>query len=393
MKILHLNNQDTGGAAIASLGLHYELLKQKIDSNYISMDNNLNLDDIEYIFRHKPTIFNINYIYKRHLLPQIHKRIYNSKINSNEIFSTNSSTIDITKHRLYLDADIIHIHNGAEFIDFKSFAKKCKKNIVITLHDLFILNGLLHIFNPIELDAVTAVLTKKFSKVMNELLNLNTTIIAPSKPVQDLAITINPLIKDKIEIINNGINPNTYIPMNKYKLREKWKIEQSKKVILMIANDLSRKNKNFKIINQILAKGNISDILVILIGKNAESIKCKNLNYKTYDYIHPNKMNEIYNIADVTVIPSFFETFSLTTAESISCGTPVVAFDNSGPADIISHLENGYLAKYKDYNDFIKGIYYNIANLNQQNIKPLPTSFHIDDVAKRYISIYQAISN
>lgn len=38
-------------------------------------------------------------------------------------------------------------------------------------------------------------------------------------------------------------------------------------------------------------------------------------------------MLQLYNIADITVIPSLDETFSLTALESLASGTPIAGFD------------------------------------------------------------------
>ena len=51
----------------------------------------------------------------------------------------------------------------------------------------------------------------------------------------------------------------------------------------------------------------------------------------------------LYSAADVTVVPSYHESFGLVAVESLACGTPVVATRAGGLATIIRNDENGYL--------------------------------------------------
>lgn len=46
------------------------------------------------------------------------------------------------------------------------------------------------------------------------------------------------------------------------------------------------------------------------------------------------ELAELYNRADVTVLTSRRETFSMVTAESLCCGTPIVGFKAGGPESI-----------------------------------------------------------
>ena len=51
----------------------------------------------------------------------------------------------------------------------------------------------------------------------------------------------------------------------------------------------------------------------------------------------------LYSAADVTVIPSYHESFGLAAVESLACGTPVVATRAGGLTTVIRHGETGYL--------------------------------------------------
>ena len=51
----------------------------------------------------------------------------------------------------------------------------------------------------------------------------------------------------------------------------------------------------------------------------------------------------IYSAVDVTVVPSYHESFGMAAVESLACGTPVVATRAGGLMTIIHHGQTGYL--------------------------------------------------
>ena len=73
-------------------------------------------------------------------------------------------------------------------------------------------------------------------------------------------------------------------------------------------------------------------------------------------------LKKLYSSADVMVVPSKMETLGQTAIESLACGTPVVAFNNTGLSDIISHKKNGYLAEFLNEQDLANGINWILKN-------------------------------
>jgi D-inositol-3-phosphate glycosyltransferase len=55
-----------------------------------------------------------------------------------------------------------------------------------------------------------------------------------------------------------------------------------------------------------------------------------------------------YSAADVTVVPSWYESFGLVALESMACGTPVVAARVGGLASLVRDGETGHLVAWRD---------------------------------------------
>ncbi|MEZ8688514.1 glycosyltransferase [Vibrio lentus] len=90
-----------------------------------------------------------------------------------------------------------------------------------------------------------------------------------------------------------------------------------------------------------------------LAGFLESNLEKTNLDYK----ILPSTNNtcELYNRAKVTILTSYYEGYPNVLAESLSCNTPVVAFDcESGPSEIITDGINGYLIDCFDVESFTR---------------------------------------
>ena len=118
------------------------------------------------------------------------------------------------------------------------------------------------------------------------------------------------------------------------------------------------------------------------------------------EHLHDDlSMKVVYSAADVLVNPARQEAFGQTASEAHACGTPVVAFDNSGLADIVMHRHTGYLATAFDTKDMAQGILWVLqqeVDLNSDKVSQLSKNarksaierFSYPIIAKQYLDVY-----
>ncbi len=75
---------------------------------------------------------------------------------------------------------------------------------------------------------------------------------------------------------------------------------------------------------------------IVLVGTIDEKVERKNIVYIERTQ-NPLELAEIYSTANVLVSLSRSETFGLTVAESMACGTPAIVYDNTALPELISN--------------------------------------------------------
>jgi glycosyltransferase involved in cell wall biosynthesis len=141
-----------------------------------------------------------------------------------------------------------------------------------------------------------------------------------------------------------------------------------------------------------------ADLLeIILFGKsNADFVK--QIPFKVHDKgIITGDLNiiDLYNAADIFVLPSLEDNLPNTVMESMACGTPVVAFNTGGIPEMIDHRVNGYLAEYQSVGDLMAGIIYTLDNTAMSDYCIAATekvyqNYRMEVVAESYKKIYQS---
>ncbi|MBR7086915.1 MAG: glycosyltransferase, partial [Prevotella sp.] len=88
---------------------------------------------------------------------------------------------------------------------------------------------------------------------------------------------------------------------------------------------------------------------------------------------------------------SLYETFGQTLIEAQACGCIPVSFDGSGQADIIQHLENGFLAKRLSAESLADGIEWALTSSHDRQAlrNGVAHRYAGQVVAEQYVELYE----
>lgn len=411
MKILIVNTSDIhGGAAKAAYRLHRALLDAKIDSQMLVQSKTS--DDSTVIgvkTRIQRFITRI-----RLVLDQFPIRFY--KHRTRTLFTPAwlpfSKVVD---HINKINPDIVHLHwIGFGMISIEELAH-IKAPIVWSLHDNWAFTGGCHVKwecekykeqcgacprlgSDKENDLSRKVFIRK-EKTFSQIPNM--TIVALSRWLVGCAKE-STLLKDK-KIINlpNPIDTRKFTPSNKEQARERWNLPQDKKLVLFGAmaptGDI---NKGLKELKEALQKLISKDMEFVVFGNSGPNHPLV-FDFKTHNLGHLNdeaSLITLYSACDVIVVPSLQENLSNIIMESLSCATPIVAFDIGGNSDMIEHKNNGYLAKAYNTDDLANGIEWILHTSNYDELcknarEKATKEFDSMVLAKKYIELYKEVLN
>ena len=107
-------------------------------------------------------------------------------------------------------------------------------------------------------------------------------------------------------------------------------------------------------------------------------------------------MAQCYRAADLTIVPSEVETFGRVAAESLCCGTPVVAFATGGLTDIVKPGTSGWLVPTGDIEALAQAIRHAFQNRDElDQIRRIcapwaARAFATRSIAEQYVRVYRS---
>lgn len=161
---------------------------------------------------------------------------------------------------------------------------------------------------------------------------------------------LSPFMRDKkIITVMNGLDTNVfYYNHDVCDLRRAHNIKDEKVVLHVTPNFLSE-IKGGQYVLELAERMQNKKVVFIIIGRN--SIQ-NNLLQNVISIEHTNNQQQLaqyYSLADVSLLTSKKETFSMVCAESLCCGTPIVGFEAGAP-ETISIREYSKFGEYGNVN-------------------------------------------
>ncbi|MEZ8709237.1 glycosyltransferase, partial [Vibrio alginolyticus] len=240
-----------------------------------------------------------------------------------------------------------------------------------------------------ELTSNKSFLNGKFLKFLITILYPRVNgVICQSQGMKEDLLTLIPKIEGKLVTINNPIN-------DKYKNISVQTVDDAN-YILFVGRIEKQKNLSeaVDIFSRVVKR--LPGLEFYIVGTGSEEAGLKQyVNDKDLtDQVRfigsindASKLASLYSNAKVTLLTSLFEGFPNVLVESISFGTPVVAYDcMSGPRDIIVDKVNGYLIELNNNRDFQKKLIQTIeTDWNKVNIERTISHLDSKEVSKKYL--------
>lgn len=413
MRILIVNtSEQTGGAAVASNRLLKALNKMGVEAKMLVREKET--DNANVIKLHKHYLQKIYFLFERLCI------FFNLHFRKKHLFEIDiaNSGNDITSLSVFKKSDVIHlawINQGMLSLNSIKKIITSDKAVVWTMHDLWPATSICHYpkrckryesscqhcpilpDNGSEKDLSAKIWAKK-NKMYN---SGHIYFVTCSKWLCKEAKHSSLLKEHTIQSIPNPIDTHFFKPLDKHEARKKLNLPNDKNIILFVSQRVTDNRKGMDLfieaINYIAKEYPEikKNSCIAILGGHAEEI-ANLLSLPTYPlgYVS-NKENirDVYNAANVFVLPTREDNLPNTIMEAMACGVPCVSFKVGGIPEMIDHLHNGYVAKEHNPQDLAQGIKWvlNDANYTQLSTAAIEKVIHTyseRNVAEQYINLY-----
>jgi glycosyltransferase involved in cell wall biosynthesis len=238
-------------------------------------------------------------------------------------------------------------------------------------------------------------------KINNRLKN---SIYTPLKNASQIVAVSNHLVNSikefgnfKISLIPNFVNEDEFVI-------KKFPKELNSPFIFYTQCLMNGKRKGIDtLLNSIKKLTNLGYNAKFRIGGNGTELNnykkiANNLNLDI-DWLGTLTREDIineYNCADSFILTSYHENFGIVFAESIACGTPIIASNSGGPSDIVNEM-NGLLIPLKNIDETVKAMIYMINNIEKYKPNDIRndylTKFSKKAVFTMYHDLYNSLKN
>jgi glycosyltransferase involved in cell wall biosynthesis len=411
IKVLIVNKIDAeGGAARAAYRLHKSLLGAGgIDSQMLVQKKTSD----DYTVTGPQTIFEKLFAYLSPHIDRIPVRLYKRR-KTMVFFPSWFSVSGIVDKINEINPDIVHFHWIAGGMLRIEDLVKIKKPIVWSLHDMSPFTGGCHyddhcgrytstcgscpaLGSMKKNDLSHRIFSRK--KKVYDAVGGQLTFVGLSRWISECAFQSTLIGSKRIVNLPNPIDSERFRPIAKLTAKSLLGIPAEKKIMLFGAlkvTDDTRKGYR-EMVEACKGLKQIDVELIVFGSSTPKDAPDFGLPVHYLGRLHDDlALQIVYSAADVMVVPSLQENLSNVIMESLSCGTPVVAFNIGGNSDMVVHRKNGYLARAYDPGDLAHGIEWVLNNPEYENLSQNARGKVLQDfdsriVVQKYIELYERL--
>jgi UDP-glucose:(heptosyl)LPS alpha-1,3-glucosyltransferase len=221
-------------------------------------------------------------------------------------------------------------------------------------------------------------------------------IVAISTNIAHELHTRYDLPPEKVVVICNGVDENTYIANPKIPLKEDacqhLAVPCDKKIIGFCSTNFELKGLRYLI----LTLSKLPDDYHVLVAGKRNSAKYERYAAQlgVHERVHflgrIDNMPFFYACVDVLAHPSFYDTFGNVVAEALATGIPVITTRWTGAKDLIRESQNGFIVDPKNTDEFAKAVE-SAMSLDSQSI--FGSVENSSRVFSKYVELIESIHN
>jgi glycosyltransferase involved in cell wall biosynthesis len=186
-------------------------------------------------------------------------------------------------------------------------------------------------------------------KISRNFANSADVVITPSPSIKRILQGWG--VKKPIEVVPTGIYLENYSRSNPGPMKKHFNILDNQQVLLYVGRIAREKNIDFLLESFEHLQKNYPDVHLLLVGGGPEEkywqdyVKKHQLTkYITFTgFLPKQEVNQIFGQVELFVFPSTTDTQGIVVVEALAAGTPVIAANYLGPADIITNEKDGFL--------------------------------------------------
>jgi len=417
LRVLHLNTNDIhGGAARAAYRLHRSLCGQGYDSSMFVAHRG---SDDPSVMSYTPPMDlprRLLRAFRRELIWRSYRRYERSRPSCHDSFTDSRSEYGVALLKQLPSCDLINLHWIAGFVDYRSFLARVPSHIPIvwTLHDMNPFTGGCHYdedcrrfvkscggcpqLGSNDLHDLSRQIWQRKRNIFQQMEPDTLHIVTPSLWLSEEAKRSSLLGRFPISVIPYGLDTDIFSPRNHAVARDALQIPEDARVVLFIAHSALDRRKGFILLVEALAGlQGIDNLFLISLGEGKPALEVE-IPHLHLGYINDDRLlSLVYSSADLFAFPSSQDNLPNSIMESMACGTPVVAFNVGGVADLVRHGKTGLLTPPQD----VRALRSAIVELLQDPAKRDEMAAHCRRVAeeeysyqvqaRRYVDLYKTI--